>query len=603
MSVVENNPFEEIIATENLEKFAPPYTPEIFTEEEKKYLKPFFSNFDKPVFTVKNLPEEVIGALSAKYSRATESMRRTFFKEYVNPIIHPENQNGWEELTDKEKKQELTKERVFESFINYLNENGGIDEVVNIQRGRNFFDKWLVEFGDDSISEMGNIHVCIEGLSIIATKEIEDQRVGVSPIEKSTRYVSFADKLPDGNYRYIVPGEIKGTDNEKPFRIAMDALFDTYSTLIAPYSEYIKELYPKGDDEVDTSYEKSRKAKTFDDLRDLLPFSTITNLGLSGSGRAYEYMINRLAKHPLGEMRYWAYAIASELHLVTPSFIRRINTLSGESVQTYKREIRNLCDSLSNELFEKQTVHEKVIGAKMLDYSKNGEIDVLSAFVFGGNNAPSLDVIREKVTSLSRDERREIFKQIFATRYQGNENPRREEVRFKKIPRAFENSYYTFELWARGGDYRDLHRHRMLTQERQPFNTRWGYDLEDEVLESKFASKIETALKLAAPVYEIFARESPDVAQYVVPFAYIQHWYATLTARELFYMSELRTGPQGRPHYRMIVQEMMKQVLKVHNGMFTGAMVDWNEYSLARRESEKRIENKKKALKMEKPRI
>lgn len=596
MSLVENNPFQDIIKAKNLERFAPPYTPENFTDEEIKYLKPFFSNFDKPVFTVRNLPEEVIGALSAKYSRATESMRRTFIKEYVNPIIHPENQNNWNELTEEEKKEELLKKEAFESFIGYINENGGIDEVANIQRGRNFFDKWLVEFGDDSISEMGNIHLCIEGLSIIATKEIEDQRIGISPIEKSTRYVDFSDRLPDGNYRYMVPGEIKGTSDEKPYKVVMDMLFDTYSSLIGPYSDYIKELYPKGEDETDVSFEKSRKAKTFDDIRDLLPFSTITNLGLSGSGRAYEYLINRLAEHPLGEMRYWAYAIAGELHMITPSFIRRVATPSGESVQKYKRESRNLADDFSNELFEKQNQHEKIIGAKMLQYSKNGEIDVLAAYVFRGNNSPSLDEVREKIASLSKKERREMFKRIFAARYQGNENPRREEVRFRKIPRAFENSHYIFELWARGGDYRDLHRHRMLTQDKQPYNTRWGYDLEGEVLESKFSKKIETVLKLAAPLYEIIAKDNPDLAQYVVPFAYIQHWYMDLTAREMFYMAELRTGPQGRPHYRMIVQEMMRQVLKVHKDMFAGAMADWNDYSLARRESEKRIERKKKEL-------
>ncbi len=598
MTTAETNPYTEIIGIQNLEKFAPPYTPETFTEEEKKYLKPFFSNLDKPVFVVKNLPEEVIGALSAKYSRATESMRRTFLKEYVNPIIYPENQRDWEDFSKSEKENELTKKKAFEEFINLVNENGGIDEVANIQRGRSFFDKWLVEFGDDSISEMGGIHLCIEGLSIIATKEIEDQRTGVSPIEKSTRYVSFADKLPDGNYRYVIPGEIKGTEDEKPYKMYMDKLFETYSSLIEPYSDYIKDLYPRGEDETESSFEKSRKAKTFDDIRDLLPFSTITNLGLFGSGRAYEYMINRMAKHPLGEMRYWAYAMASELHMITPSFIRRINTSSGESIQNYKHDIRILADQFSNNLFDKQIQQEKVVGSKMLNYSKNGEVDVLSAFVFKGNNSPRLDVVREKITSLTNKEKREMFNEIFSARYQGNKNPQRAEVRFRKIPRAFENSYYTFELWARGGDYRDLQRHRMLTQDKQPFNTRWGYDLESEVLNSEFAGKIEALLKVAAPLYEMMSQQNPDVAQYLVPFAYIQHWYMTLTAREMFYMAELRTGPQGRPHYRMIVQEMMKQVLKVHKNMFAGAMVDWNDYSLARRESEKRIERKKKELKV-----
>jgi len=596
MSLVENNPFEKIIVQENLEGFAPQYTPENFTEEEIKYLKPFFTNVDQPVFVVQNLPEEVTAALSAKYSRATETMRRTFLNEYVDPIIHPENQKKWNELTKEEKADELDKKRSFKIYIDGFMGNGGIEKVVDKQRGQKFFDKWLVEYGDDSISEMGNVHVCIEGLSIIATKEIEDQRIGISPIEKSTRYVSFADKLPDGNYRYIVPGEIRGTDYEKTFRSSMDILFSTYSMLLEPYAEYIKGLYPKGDDETDASFEKSRRAKTFDDLRDLLPFSTITNLGLSGNGRAYEYLVNRMANHPLGEMRYWAFKIASEVHKVTPSFIRRLESPSGRQIQEYKREIKELRNEFSNQLFEKQHQHRKVIGARLLEYTMGGEESVLSAYIFTGNNSPSLHEVKEKVRSMSDDEKTEIFNKISMLRKQKNPDAKREDVRFKKIPRAFENSHYTYEFWARGGDYRDLQRHRMLTQERQNFTTIWGFDLEKEVLDSPFVGKIEKALSLLALVYEHLTEEHADAAQYVVPFAYIQHWYTDLTAREMYYMAELRTGPQGRPHYRKIVQEMARQAIEIHPRLFAGMMVDWNDYSLARRESEKWTEAKKKEL-------
>jgi thymidylate synthase ThyX len=197
---------------------------------------------------------------------------------------------------------------------------------------------------------------------------------------------------------------------------------------------------------------------------------------------------------------------------------------------------------------------------------------------------------------MSKDERRKIFERIFEQRSPGNNNPKREDVRFKRVPRAFENSRYTFALWARGGDYRDLHRHRLLTQERQPFTTKWGYDVEKEVLASPFVNEIEIALKLVSPVYELIHKEFPEVAQYTVAFAYIQHWYVNLTAREMYYMGELRTGPQGRSHYRHIVQEMATQASAVHPDLFAGMKVDMNDYSLARRESEKWTDKKRKEL-------
>ncbi len=581
---------------ENLDRFAPPYTPEKFTPEETKYLAPFFSNTDKPVFVVQHLPEEVIGALSAKYSRATESMRRTFLKEYVEPIVHPETQTTWKDLAWGGKGQETQKKNTFMKWVNFVNNNGGMDEVVNIQRGRKFFDKWLVDFGDDSIAEMGGIHLCIEGLSNVATKEIEDQRIGISPIEKSSRYVSFADRLPDGNYRYVVPGEIKGTSNEESYRKTMDELFSTYSELLDPYAEYIKNLYPRGTDESDASFEKSRKAKTFDDLRDLLPFATTTNLGLYGNGRSYEYLINRFTEHPIGEMRYLSDQIAQELGQVTPSFIRRIDSPIGKEIQAYKTDIRNLRDELSEAQFSIPRKSKREGWSKLISYTGEGETEVLTAFLFGGKSSPSLEEVRSTVTGLSSEQRREIFGRIFAQRSLGKLNPKREDVRFKKMPRAFENSRYTFEMWARGGDYRDLHRHRMLTQERQNFTTKWGYDLESEVLDSPFAERIQSALQAAAPVFESIQREHPDAAQYGVPFGYIQHWYMNMSAREIYYMGELRTGPQGRPHYRKVVQEMVDQAAGVHPDLFKGIFIDRNDYSLARRESEKWSDNKRKEL-------
>lgn len=596
MRVEKENVVDQLNLSANLEKFAPSYTPEVFTEQEKKYLTPFFSNIDKPVFIVRNLPEEVIGALSAKYSRATESMRRTFLKEYVSPLIHPEESKSWNDLSMPEQEEERVNKESFNNWINFVNQNGGIETIVNVQRSRGFFEKWLVEFGDDSISEMGNIHLCIEGLSNVATKEIEDQRIGISPIEKSSRYVSFAERLPDGYFRYIVPGEIKGTPLEQSYRVIMDELFSTYVDLQVPYLEYIKQLYPKGIDETEASFEKSRSAKRFDDLRDLLSFATLTNLGLSGDGRAYEYLINRLAEHPLGELRYWASEISTELKRVTPSFIRRTETQAGNEIQNYKRDIRMLRDDISRELFRNRPEKKRDGWVKLINYSPEGEIDVLTAFIFAGKYSPNFNEVRKKVAEMSEGERCDIFSRILTQRSLGKFESKREDIRFKKVPRAFENSKYIFELWARGGDYRDLHRHRMLTQERQEFTTRYGYDLEKEVLESPFDRKVETALKMVEPLYEAMFTEFPDAAQYVATFGHIQHWYVNLTAREMYYIGELRTGPQGRPHYREVVQEMAREVMTAHPDLFKGMMIDWNDYSLSRRESEKWTDQRKKEL-------
>src|SRR5438105_4810618 len=127
---------------EDLSQFAIPYTPESFTKEEKQYLKPFFSNIDRPVFVAQHLPEEVIGALSSRYSRATQSLRRLFLKEYIEPIVNPVAQKTWATMTEKERKEAVHTRDLFRIVIERLNSGEGIEVVVNIQRGRKFFDTW-----------------------------------------------------------------------------------------------------------------------------------------------------------------------------------------------------------------------------------------------------------------------------------------------------------------------------------------------------------------------------------------------------------------------------------------------------------------------------
>lgn len=584
----------ELPLQQNLEKFAIPYSAEKFTSEEKQYLKPFFTNTDNPIFAAHNLPEEVIGALSSRYSRATKSLRRMFIDEYINPIIYPERQKDWDGLTKQQKtKAEKTREN-FKSWVSHMNETGGIDEVVNVQRGRQFFDKWLAEYGDDSIAELGGIHLFLEGISNVAANEIEAKRIGISPLEKSSRYVSFKEKREDGEYQYVVPGELKGTEDEAIFKGAMDKLFDIYSEIADPYKEYIKEIYPMGEDETPKSFDSSRGAKRFDDIRDLLPFATQTSVALHGNGRAFEDLINRMAAHPLGENRWIAQQIEKELKKIVPSFVARPKTQRGAEVQLYRTNLEVVRERLAKWLKEKnQAKFPRWV--KLIDYTPNPEIEVLSAFLFRKSDLP-LSEIKKQVSKWGKKKIKEAYEAIFAERNFGKDDPDRAEVRFRKVPRAFEKAEFTFDFWGRGGDFRDLHRHRQASQDRQRFTTKWGFDLEKEMLNSPFKDRVAETLKEAGTVFRKLAEKNQEIAQYAVPYGYVQHWYMKLTAREIYWISELRTGPQGREHYRQIVQDFTKQAMEVAPTLFSGIKTDWGSYALSRRESEKKIEKKIQAL-------
>lgn len=583
-------------AQEDLSNFAIPYTPEKFTKEEISYLKPFFSNVDKPVFIAQHLPEEVIGALSSRYSRATQSLRRLFLKEYIGPIVKPEQQKNWTELSEKERKEAIRTRDLFLQVIERLNKGESIEAVVNIQRGRKFFDTWLAQYGDDSIAEMGGIHLCIEGISIVAIKEFEDKRIGISPLEKSTRYVQFWEKRPDGSYQYIIPGEIKGTEFEKEYKEVLDAIFETYIKISEPYLEYIKKKYPKGDDETDRSFENSRSAKRFDDIRDILPFGHQTNFAMYGNGRAFEDVVNRCLMHPLGEVRWWGQQVCNELEKVVPSFVRRPKTTRGAEVQIYRYNLKTLRDELAKQNLNTKIPSKRARWIKLISYTPDADIEVLASFLYASADRVSLSDIRKDVKRLGVRKRKEFLERIIFERYFGKEDAQRQEVRFRKVPRAFENAHFMFDIWGRGSGYKDLQRHRMQTQERQLFTAEWGYDLEKDVLSSPQRKEYETALLKAGKLYKKIARKSKYAAQYVLPYAFIQHWYMNMTAREIYWLVELRTGPQGNPHYREIAQQIAAEATKAIPSLFSGLMTDRNDYTLARRESEKKIDRKLKTL-------
>ena len=169
-----------------------------------------------------------------------------------------------------------------------------------------------------------------------------------------------------------------------------------------------------------------------------------------------------------------------------------------------------------------------------------------------------------------------------------------------KLSRAFENVYYTFDILGNLGLYRDLHRHRILTQERQDFTTVHGYDTPPEIEEAGFKSEFDNCMKRAADLYERICRDLACEAQYVVPFAYKIRWYMKMNLREAVHMCELRTMPQGHPDYRFICQEMWRKIQEVHPTLAeSGKFVDWQKYRLGRLQSEMRTEFKKSALEQE----
>ena len=526
---------------------------EEFTEEEKRVLEPFMTNLDRPVFVLVNLPEVVKGALFSRYSRTSNSLRKVLLKEFIQS----------DEL-----------EGLIQSAPN---------KVIQTKKAEEFYDRVLVGYGDDSVAELAGAHIALERISIIATKFVEDARIGLSPLEKSTRYVYFDKKDPDGSWQYLKEKTLMDSEFADSYQKSCDLCFQTYADLVPKVSQFVMEREPKDEETSDRAYRSTVRAKTCDILRGLLPASTLTNMGFFGDGRAYEYLLTRMYASELSEMKGLAAMMQEELAKVIPSFVKRANNKYGTAMQEYYNKVRTEMEGIANN-YPGASGGE---GVTLADYDKDGERRVLIAALYPYMQKPMKEIARI-VDSMSDDEKQAVINAYVNER--GN--------RRQRPGRAFEHCYYTFDVVANYGAYRDIHRHRVLTQQRQLLTPYLGYKLPKELVEAGYENEFRNAMEEAKNTYEEIAKKFRKEAQYAVPLAYNIRWYMTFNIREAYHMLELRSAMQGHIDYRRVAQQMFQEIEKVHPRFAKGMkFMDMEEHGLERLEAEKRIDKKIEEIK------
>ncbi|MEK6982618.1 MAG: FAD-dependent thymidylate synthase [Candidatus Micrarchaeota archaeon] len=538
-------------------------TPSELTEEEKKVLTPFMTNTDKNIFVLINLPEVVKGAMFSRYSRSTKSLRRVLLDEF---ILKPET--GFKEIVNMQETK-----------------NTGANQFVAIKKAEEFYDRVLVGYGDDSVAELAGAHVAIEDVSIIATKFLEDSRIGLSPLEKSTRYVYF-DQKRNGKWLYLEEQKIMASEFASLYKETCDMLFQMYADLIPKISDYITKKYPKEAGVSDRAYASTVRAKVCDIIRGLLPASTITNMGFFGDGRAYEYLLTKLYANELSEAKTIASTLGDELKKVIPSFVKRAEEKYGREQQAYLAGIESKMFEISKKYENVNTNHVGAVSVphsvKLVEYEQNAETKVVEYILYSYLSL-SIEQIREIVQKMSSEEKSDLINKYAGTRANRRHKP----------GRALENIFYTFDVLANYGAFRDLHRHRILTQQRQLLSCDHGYTMPKEIIEAGFEKEFRTAMEKAKTAYDKIAKVMPQEAQYVVPLAYNIRYYMKMNLREAIHFCELRSMAQGHIDYRLVAQDTYKEIAKIHP-IFANYFnfMDMKEYGLERLEAEKKIDKK-----------
>ncbi|TMD51751.1 MAG: thymidylate synthase [Chloroflexi bacterium] len=520
-----------------------------FAPDEAAQLARYFTNLDRGVFALRNLPEVVKGALFSRYSRTEKSLRRVLLEEFLR-----EPEFGVEQL---------------------LAEPTAGDQVAT-RKAEEFYERVLVGYGDDSVAELAGAHLAVEGVSTLAAKALQDSRIGLSPLEKSTRYVRFDRRDDGGRFAYYRSPEL----SHRVYELAADHLFETFSDLLQVVLESTRAGFPLEPGETERAWKSATRAKALDTLRGLLPAATLTNLGLYGNGRAFEYLITKMAGQDLPECRRLADDIHGELSLVIPSFVRRaIDAKYGrpaaDRMQRQSEQLRLLAPEGAEDAGG--------TSVRLIEFDPDAEKKVVAAALFPHSAIPLAELQDTWVDPSS------VLDAILGERTN----------RRHRAPRALEHATYTFEVVANFAAYRDLQRHRMLTQDRQLLGCNLGYDVPPQLLELGLEERYRVAMDAAAAAWQLLSKDSgPILAQYIVPLGYRVRWYFRASLREIYHLCELRTTPQGHPDYRHVAQQMFRRVYEVHPRLAQYArFVDLGPGDeLERRTSERKLDEKLRSL-------
>ena len=541
-----------------------PYAVESFSAEESDILRRYVTNLDQPVFALVNLPEVVKGALFARYSRSPKSLRRLFLDEFVGEL----------DITG----------------------DASVDATVGLRRAEELYEKVFLEYGDDSVAQLGGVHLACEQASNVLTKVLEWGRL-MAYLEQSTRYIAYNQRLTTGHYRYFRDPGLLDSPLGARYVGDMDRMFDTYGELLEEAQAHLVARHPRQAGDSDFVHRQAVRAKGLDALRGLLPAGSLSNVGIYGTGQSYEQLLLRMRAHPLPEARVYADMMLEELRKVIPSFLQRVDRDDrggawGDYLATTRRDTARIVEELFGDLVAPgRDHHEGPSGratVELLDFDPDGEDKVIAAIVAPRTTRPESEVL-DRVRRLGAEEKRSIL-----AAYVGDRSNRRH-----RPGRAFERTDYRFDVVTDYGAFRDLQRHRILTIEWQALGAALGYDVPEVVDEAGLTDRYVASLERSRELHEALAPSFPEQASYAVALAYRIRYTMQMNAREAMHLVELRSGPQGHPSYRWVAQEMHRQIgERAGHRLIAEAMshVDYGAEDLERLESERRAEQRRNSV-------
>lgn len=509
------------------------------SEQSEAYTPPtdisrFFTNMDLSVYALKNLPEEVVAYLFARYSRSRLSLR-----EDLRNMIEAEDMGA---------------------LIGSGASDDRAEAFTQIQeRARTFAERYVLGYGHASVAEHGCVHLALEDVSIIASKLVEDARLA-SYTEKSTRYVAF-----DPSKVYYPPTVMADPRLAEDYRGTIRALLDAYVGWNDDFVAQIKARTPHTEKQTDRGYDAASRATAFDMLRYLLPTATHTNIGLTLNARTLEHLITKLLSQPLAEGRELGERIKEEAQHIVPTLLKYADH------NAYRTETSQAIAELAREvLTEDQRVGEPnpyhlhprrdegtppsvISGVSLLLSEPDADEKLVASILYGATQMP-MAALLARIKAMDTAAKERVVDEYLKRR-----------GKHDAPGRALERVFATVEMTMDYGAYRDIQRHRMATQTTQALTPALGYEIPPEIETFGYAKPYEELMARAAATYErLYEAGFVHEAAYTLPLATRIRVLFTWNLREITHFVELRSARQGHPSYRKIAQDVYQAVAATH---------------------------------------
>ncbi len=522
-----------------------------FSPEEARALAPYFTNIDKPVFALTNLPETVKGALFARYSRSPKSLRRLFLDEFHDKVASATP--------------------------------GADADDYAIRRAEQLYQRVFSDYGDDSVAQLGGVHLAVEHASNILTKQLEWGRL-MAYLEQSTRYIPYTER--SAGWRYLVPAELDGHPLHAQYVETLDRAFEVYAAWFERMRDHFTARHPRAENDSEAVHRAAIRAKALDTLRGLLPAATQSSVGIYATGQAYEALLLRLNASRLKEARACSAMMLEELRKVIPAFLTRVDVPDrGGAWSKYLARVREDAADIAAQVLDGEAPDERP-EVTLSEFDPEGEVKVVASALYATTDLPD-DQLLNVAHNLSADQRAAVLKAYAGERLNRRHRP----------GRAFERTSYRFDVLTDYGAFRDLQRHRLLTLEWQALTPRHGFALPEAVEEAGGGAEFREVMERSAALWSaLMDAGCSDVAPYAVSMAYRVRFYMDMNAREAMHVIELRTAPQGHPAYRRVCQQMHRLIEeRAGHHAIAAAMkfVDHSEVELERLQSERALERKR----------